>query len=48
MDDAEIFGFIIAVEAYLAGMAERGDLQARVLCGVAGGILDRLDEEGEA
>jgi len=46
MNDAKIFGFILAVEAYLADMAERGDFAARVLHGMAGEILEQL--EGEA
>jgi hypothetical protein len=43
--EAKIFGFILAVEGYLADMAERGDFAARVLRDMAGDILDRLEGE---
>jgi hypothetical protein len=45
MNDAEIFGFIRAVERYLADMAERGDYAAAILCGDAGIILAQYGEE---
>ena len=45
MNDAKIFGFILAVEGYLADMAERGDFAARVLLGMAGEILEQLEGE---
>jgi hypothetical protein len=46
MTDAKIYGFIRAVEGYLAEMAERGDWSARALLGMAGEILEQI--EGEA
>lgn len=46
MTDAKIFGFILAVEGYLAEMAERGDWAARALHGMAGEILEQLEGEG--
>ena len=45
MNDAKIFGFILAVEGYLADMAERGDFAARVLHGMAVEILEQLEGE---
>jgi len=44
--EAKIFGFILAVEGFLAEMAERCDFAARVLLGIAEEILEQL--EGEA
>ena len=43
--EAKIFGFILAVEGYLAEMAERGDWAARALHGMAVEILEQLEGE---
>jgi hypothetical protein len=45
MPDAKIYGFLLAVEGYLAEMAERGDWSARALLGMAGEILEQIGGE---